>query len=133
MGGPGKTVEIDESFFGGKDKAGHDDKAVVFGIVERGGDVLTRHIAMRTKDHIIPHIVTFVKPGTKIYTDEGSAFKLLTEKYGYEHEMVDHHHKEYVRGDVHTNTIEGVFSIFKRGMKGIYQHCGLLPVLKTPS
>ncbi len=45
LGGPGKTVEIDESFFGGKDKAGHDDKAVVFGIVERGGDVLTRHVA----------------------------------------------------------------------------------------
>jgi transposase len=90
LGGPGKTVEIDETFIGGKDRAGHDDKAVVFGIVERDGDVLTRHVAMRTKAHIIPHVVTFVKPGTKIYTDEGSAFKLLTEKYGYEHEAVDH-------------------------------------------
>lgn len=65
LGGPGKTVEIDETFVGGKDRAGHDDKAVVFGIVERNGDVLTRHIAMRTKAHVIPHVVTFVKPGTK--------------------------------------------------------------------
>ena len=75
MGGPGKTVEIDETFIGGKDKAGHDDKAVVFGIVERGGDVLTRHVQCGRKAHIIPHVVTFVKPGSKIYTDEGSAFQ----------------------------------------------------------
>ncbi len=87
IGGPGKTVEIDETFVGGKDKIGHDDKAVVFGIVERNGDVLTRHVAMRTKDHIIPHVVSFVKPGSKIYTDKASAFKLLTERYGYEHEV----------------------------------------------
>ena len=45
IGGPGKTVEIDETFIGGKDKIGHDDKAVVFGMVERNGDVLTRHVA----------------------------------------------------------------------------------------
>ena len=120
IGGPGATVEIDESFFGGKDKQGHDDKAVVFGIVERGGDVLTRHVAMRRKSHIIPHVVTFVKPGSKIYTDEGSAFKLLTEKYGYEHEMVDHSRKEYVRGDVHTNTIESFWANVKRGINGTY-------------
>ena len=65
VGGHGKTVEIDETFIDGKDRAGHDDKAVVFGIVERNGDVLTRHVAMRTKAHIIPHVVTYVKPGSK--------------------------------------------------------------------
>jgi hypothetical protein len=80
VGGSGKTVEIDESFIGGKDKAGKDDRAVVFGIVERGGDVLTRHVQMRTKAHIIPQVVTFVKRGSKIYTDEAPAFRLLTEK-----------------------------------------------------
>jgi transposase len=71
LGGPGKTVEIDETFIGGKGEAGKDDKAVVFGIVERNGDVLTRHVQMRTKAHIIPHVVTYVKPGTKIYTTTG--------------------------------------------------------------
>lgn len=125
LGGPGKTVEADKSFFGGRDPndadgKSTDDKAVVLGIIERGGDVVTRVVQMRTKDHLIPHIVKFVKPGSKINTDEGSAFKLLTEKYGFEHEMVDHSRKEYVRGDVHTNSIEGFWANVKRGINGTY-------------
>jgi len=120
LGGPGKTVEADESFFGGKDVAGHDDKAVVLGIVERGGDVVTRVVQMRTKHHIIPHIVKFVKPGSKINTDEGSNFKLLKEKFGFDHQMVDHSAKEYVRGDVHTNSIEAFWANVKRGIKGTH-------------
>lgn len=120
LGGPGKTVEADESFFGGHDEAGHDDKAVVLGIVERGGDVVTRVVQMRTKHHIIPHIVKFVKPGSKINTDEGSNFKLLKERYGFDHEMVDHSAKEYVRGDVHTNSIEAFWANVKRGIKGTH-------------
>ena len=86
MGGPGKTVEVDETFIGGHDKIGHDDKAIVLGMVERGGDVVTRVVQARTKDHIIPHIVRFVKEGSRVHTDEASNFKLLTEKYGYDHE-----------------------------------------------
>ena len=66
--------------------------------------------------------MTYVKPGTKIYTDEASAFRLLTEKYGYEHAMVDHSATEYVRGDVHTNTIEGFWANVKRGINGTYVH-----------
>jgi transposase-like protein len=120
VGGPGKTVEADETFIGGKDKAVKDDKAVVFGVVERGGDVVTKHVVARTKHHIVPQIVTFVKPGSKLYTDEGSAFKLLTEKYGYDHQMVDHSAKEYVRGDVHTNSIEGFWANVKRGISGTH-------------
>src|SRR6202162_486533 len=72
IGGPGKTVEADETFIGGKDESGHDDKAIVLGMIERDGDVVTRVVQMRTKHHIIPHIVKFVKPGSKINTDEGS-------------------------------------------------------------
>ncbi len=107
MGGPGKTVEADETFIGGYDPADQpDDKAIVLGIIERGGDVVTRVVQARTKHHIIPHIVRFVKEGSRVHTDEASNFKLLTEKYGYDHEMVDHSAKEYVRGDVHTNSIE---------------------------
>jgi transposase len=102
IGGPGKVVEADETFIGGVDHEARgeaDDKAIVLGMVERGGDVVTR-----------------------LYTDEGTAFKLLTEKYGYEHEMVDHSAKEYVRGDVHTNSIEGFWANVKRGINGTYVH-----------
>ncbi len=70
VGGPGKTVETDETFIGGKDTLEEgDDKAVVLGIVERGGDVVTRHVIARTKHHLMPHITqprnTFVDPFTR--------------------------------------------------------------------
>jgi transposase len=64
--------------------------------------------------------VKFVKPGSKINTDEGSNFRLLKERYGFDHEMVDHSAKEYVRGDVHTNTIEAFWANVKRGIRGTY-------------
>src|SRR4051812_15541224 len=63
MGGPGKTVEADETFIGGVDSGKPDDKAMVLGIIERGGDVVTRVVQARTKAHIVPHIVRFVKEG----------------------------------------------------------------------
>jgi hypothetical protein len=111
IGGPGKRVEADETFIGGRDLEGKpDDKAIVLGMIERGGDVVTRHIVARTKRHIVPHIVSFVKPETKIYTDEGSAFRLLTEKYGYEHEMVDHIRKR--------NTCEATFTPIQLKVSG---------------
>ncbi|MGI8526060.1 MAG: IS1595 family transposase [Pseudolabrys sp.] len=120
IGGPGKTVEADETFVGGKDERGKDDKAVVLGMAERGGDVVTRVVMSRVKENIVPQIVKFVKPGSKINTDEASNFRLLKEKYGYDHEMVDHSAKEYVRGDVHTNTIDGFWANVKRGINGTY-------------
>jgi transposase len=126
IGGPGKTVEADETFIGGVDPEiegqSTDDKAIVLGMIERGGDVVTRMVQARTKHHIIPHIVKFVKPGSKINTDEGSNFKLLKERFGFDHEMVDHSAKEYVRGDVHTNTMEAFWANVKRGIKGTYVH-----------
>ena len=64
IGGPGKTVEADETFIGGHDVAADgDDKAIVLGMVERGCDVVTRVVRARTKAHIAPHIVRFVKKG----------------------------------------------------------------------
>lgn len=121
VGGPGKTVEADKTFIGGKDTAEEgDDKAVVLGIVERDGDVVTRHIMDRTARSVQPHIVRFVKKGSKVNTDEASAFRTLTERHGFDHETVDHSAKEYVRGDVHTNTIESFWANVKRGIKGTY-------------
>lgn len=122
LGGPGKTIEADETFIGGHDKIGHDDKAVVLGLVERGGDVLTRQVIARNAGTIVPHIVKWVKPGSRINTDEASNFRSLTERHGFDHQTVDHDKKEYVRGDVHTNTIEAFWANVKRGIKGTYVH-----------
>ena len=125
IGGPGKIVEADKTFIGGVDHEGHgepDDKAVVLGIVERGGDVVMRHIMDRSSRNVLPHIAGFVKPGTRIHTDEAKAFKPITERLGFEHETVDHSAKEYVRGDVHTNSIEGFWANVKRGINWTYIH-----------
>lgn len=120
MGGHGKTVEADETFIGGKDKAGEDDKSVVFGILERGGDVVTRHVIDRTAKTLVPHVMSFVKKGSRVHTDEFSSYRSLTERHGYDHETVDHSAKEYVRGDIHTNGIESFWSSVKRGINGTY-------------
>lgn len=121
VGGPGKTVEVDETFVGGKDLNGKpDDKSVVFGILERGGDVVTRHVIDRTAKTIVPHVVSFVKKGSRVHTDEFSSYRSLTERHGYDHETVDHSAKEYVRGDIHTNGIESFWSSVKRGINGTY-------------
>ncbi|MDP2412257.1 MAG: IS1595 family transposase [Pseudolabrys sp.] len=124
IGGPGKTLEADEMFVGGhdphKDGKPADDKAVVFGIIERGGDVVTRHVQSRDAGTIVPHILKLAKPGSKIHTDEASNFRSLTERHGFDHETVDHSAKEYVRGDVHTNNIEAFWANVKRGINGTY-------------
>jgi transposase len=122
MGGPGKTVEIDETLIGGKDEGMGPigDKAQVVGMVERGGDVLTRVVTDRSANTLIPNVVKFVKPGSRIVTDEWSGYNSLTERHGYEHKTVDHSAKEYVRGDAHTNTIDGFWSNVKRGISGTY-------------
>lgn len=120
IGGLGKVVEADETFVGGKDKMGHDDKAIVFGVVERGGDIVTRHVLDRSADTLVPHILEYAKDGSRIMTDEWSGYRSLTERHGYEHNTVDHSAKEYVRGDAHTNSIESFWSQVKRGINGTY-------------
>jgi transposase len=120
VGGPGKTVEADETFIGGRDSRGSEDKTVVFGIVERDGDVVTRHIGKRAQEDVFSHIRAFVKEGSKIYTDDWNGYRNLTARIGLEHEQVNHSAKEYVRGDAHTNTIEAFWANFKRGIKGTY-------------
>lgn len=123
IGGPGGgIVEADKTFVGSKDAAGEDDKAVVFGMVERGGDVITRHVMDRSARSVAPHIVKHVKPGARIVTDEAAAFRSLIERHGFDHETVDHSAKEWVRGDAHTNTIEAFWANVKRGIKGTYVH-----------
>lgn len=122
LGGPGqKIVEADKAFIGGKDKAGHDDKSVVLGIVERDGEIVTRVIADRREFTVAREMVKVVTPGARVATDEAKAFMNLGE-YGYLHATVNHAAGEYVRGPVHTNTIEGFWNLFKAAYRGTYVH-----------
>ena len=122
LGGAGpkaKPVEMDKAFVGGKDKMGFDDKAVVLGMIERGGDVMTRVIPGRDWHSVNRAMRDNVKEGSMIYTDEAPVFKSLP-NLGYDHEAVNHSIKEWVRGDVHTNSIEGFWSNVKRSIKGTH-------------
>jgi transposase len=122
LGGEGVAampVEIDKAFIGGKDKMGHDDKAIVLGMVERDGDVMTRVIPNRDWFSVNRAMRDNLKEGTMVYTDDAKVFKSV--KYmGYRHDSVNHSIKEYVRGGVHTNSIEAFWSHLKRSLAGTY-------------
>jgi len=131
MGGPGKTVEADETYFGGKRrgknakglKYGIADRMKVVGLVERGGDVRTFHVDAVNSKTIRRILVGNVDRKTALMTDEAMHYRVVGKEF-FDHKRVHHTLNEYVRGNAFTNTIEGFFSIFKRGMKGVYQHCG---------
>ena len=127
MGGAGGTVEADETFIGRKEgsikRRGHGHKNAVLSLVERGGQVRSFHIDGTSTADIVPIIKANVAKETAMMTDEGGHYFTLGDHFA-SHESVSHKADEYVRGDVYTNTIEGYFSIFNRGMKGVYQHCG---------
>jgi transposase-like protein len=127
LGGGMKAVEADETYIGRKKgwkkpRAGFGHTMKVMSLVERGGPV--RSTVMDSVNRVdVEHIIRKnVLHDTRLMTDSAAYYKrgnLGTAQ----HEMVNHDVEEYVRGDVHTNTLEGYFSIFKRGMKGVYQHC----------
>lgn len=141
MGGGGGTVEVDETFIGHdttkkprhqKKGRGYDHKYKVLTLVEREGRARSFHVDKVTSKTLIPIIREQVAADTHIMTDEAVQYVSRNQYQTYNklaphfasHRFVQHGIGEYVRGDVYTNTIEGYFSIFKRGMKGIYQHCG---------
>ncbi len=112
-------VEVDKAFIGGKDRQGQDDKAVVLGIAERHGDVVTRLVAGRHGRHVMPQVTTWVIEGSRVMTDDARVFQHMG-KEGFVHESVNHAEKEYVRGEAHTNNIEAFWSNLKRGIQGTY-------------
>jgi len=132
LGGPGKIVEADEAYIGKKDGkrkhpgsggAGH--KRTVLSLVERGGKIRSFKLGSSTKAEIVPALLANVNRKSTLHTDGAQVYKYT--RAAAVHESVDHN-KEFVRegrtGPVHTNTLEGFFSVFKRGMVGTYQHCG---------
>jgi transposase-like protein len=119
------VVEIDETYIGGNDenrhaskKKGHEGKGVVLGAVERKGQVRLRLVPNATTEHIIPFIIKNISPNSVIMSDEYSGYRRLSKVY--EHFTVNHIQGEYVKGSSHTNTIENFWSLFKRGIYGIY-------------
>ncbi|MBX9596646.1 MAG: IS1595 family transposase [Roseomonas sp.] len=127
MGGEGETVEIDETFIGTKHKKpdgarGYAHKNAVMTLVQRGGSARSFHVDGTKAFDLMPIIKANVAPGTRIMTDEAGQYIGL-KKHFTEHDFVRHGQGEYGRGPVHTNTVEGFYSVFKRGMKGVYQHC----------
>lgn len=121
LGGTGAAVEIDETLIGAPDKRGQSDKMAVFGMMERGGDVVTRVVPDRSRATVRPIIEQFIPKGTRIMSDEWGAYTPLR-YWGYQHETVNHSKKEWTKGDAHTNSIEGFWSALKRGINGTYIH-----------
>jgi transposase-like protein len=125
LGGEGKTVEVDETYigkrFGKKKSAGASHKIAVLSLVERNGNARSFQVGAATIANVVPHVRMNVDRKSRLMTDESGIYT----KAGYaDHHTVNHAMGEYARGDVTTNTVEGFFSIFKRGMTGVYQHCG---------
>ena len=140
LGGEGKIVEADETYFGRTSepmplkkpratpytKKGWKDKGkarAIVALVERGGNVRTFHVAHADKHTVAGIVSANIAKESRLHTDESRLYPEVGEQFAA-HETVKHSVGEYVRDDVHTNSAEGYFSIFKRGMRGIYQHCG---------
>jgi transposase-like protein len=140
MGGAGRVVEADETYFGemeaakgrklttrGKPftkggKGGPSGKRAVVTLVERGGKVRSFHVPRADQATVAKIVSDNVSRESRLHTDESRLYPKVGVEFAA-HETVNHSRKEYARGDVNTNTVEGYFSIFKRGMKGVYQHC----------
>ena len=123
LGGPGKSVEADETFLAKSPKTrktapkhAKPDRQVL-SLVERDGNLRSVYLdGNNVRAALTPKLL---HDDSRLLTDGAQHYKFL----GYKHESVDHSKFEWARGDVHTNTLENFFSIFKRGLTGIYQHC----------
>jgi len=141
LGGPGMIVEADETYYGKVDEprttrtsgkpfkggkktgSGASNKRAVVALVERGGKSKVFHVGNADKETVAKLIVENVRPETRLHTDESKLYR-GAEAHTATHETVKHSAGEYARDDVHTNSAEGFFGQFKRGMNGVYGHCG---------
>jgi transposase-like protein len=134
LGGEGSIVEVDETFTGRKEgvepkRGWAHHKNTVLTLVERGGSARSFHIDEATKEHIAPIVRANIARESHLMTDEARRYERLGKEFA-KHDVVDHSRKEYAYVDRHsgvtvsTNTVEGYYGLFKRGMVGVYQHCG---------
>lgn len=139
LGGEGKVVEADETYFGNIPEAkrpkftksgrpvsqnpgGPKNKRAVIALVERGGRVRSFHPIAADAETVGKIVRDNIARESRLHTDESKLYHRVGKEFAA-HETVAHSRYEYVRDDIHSNTIEGYFSIFKRGMRGVYQHC----------
>jgi transposase-like protein len=139
MGGPGQVVEIDEAYHGKINtprprnkhlppptkggKSGPAQKRAIISLVDRGaGNVRSFHVPSADAATVAKIVRTNVHKESRLHTDESKLYFTIGQEFAA-HETVNHAGREYARGDVTTNTVEGYFGIFKRGMRGNYQHC----------
>ena len=139
LGGEGKVIEEDEAYHGKREtprvrnkysppptkrgKGGGAEKRPIFALVERGGAARAFHMPVVSAKNIREKLDQHADKKSRLHTDESNLYP-GTGRLFASHETVNHGAKEYARGDVTTNTVEGFFGIFKRGMVGVYQHCG---------
>lgn len=139
MGGEGEIVEADETYYGKVDEAkpskhrrgrpytkrglnGPSGKRAIVSLVERGGKVRSFHVEVATKEKVTKIVRENVAKESRLHTDESRLYTTVGAEFKA-HETTRHSAKEYVRGDIHSNSVEGYFGLFKRGMKGVYHHC----------
>jgi transposase-like protein len=139
LGGEGKIVEVDETYYGDIPEAlrrklnsrgrpfstkryGVAHKRAIVSLVERGGDVRSFHVPAAHLQDVTAIVRANIARESRLHTDESTIYKKVGTEFA-KHETVVHTAKEYARSDVTTNTVEDYFSIFKRGMSGVYQHC----------
>lgn len=118
------TVEGDETYWGGKTSGGKrgrgaPNKTPIVGFVERDGRVRVKVINAVNTREVFRHLYLNVERGSTLYTDELAVYN-YAQRWGYEHDRVNHRRREWVRGPVHTNTIEGFWSQLKRSIDGTH-------------
>ena len=125
LGRGGGTVEIDETYWGRKKgekvRPGYKHKEKILTLVERGGELRSFHVPEVNSKTLRPILRQQISQSAHVKTDEAGYYRKLRDDFS-SHEAVSHQMGEYVRGDAHTNTLEGYFSILKRGLTGVYQH-----------
>lgn len=128
FGSGGGVVEVDETFIGHKHKKaegarGYAHKNAMLSLVDRTTGQSKSFVVENVKaSTLLPILRANIAKEAIVYTDEAKQYSKVKD-YFADHDFTTHSKGNYVRGNVHTNTIEGYFSIFKRGMKGVYQHC----------
>ncbi len=122
------TVEVDETYVGGKTRKekrgrGSERKTAVLAIVERGGNIVSKPIKKANAKTLKTAIRKTVAKSSRIITDDWPAYRGIGKEFDGGHDVIKHIYKEYIDGDIYTNTAESFFALLKRGIHGIFHHC----------